>query len=590
MSSSRPSDTGTELPDPADLPDADGAIAPDLFSEVVGFRDDDSDEHAERDAPGDDRTRSYAATPGHEAGHRAGHDAAHDPRSPAASSSSLRQRLVDAWDRTRPWSAWTLSSKLVASMLALFTVLSLATGAFTVIALDRQLTGQVDDQLRSSISQLVNGRPFDTGLGDRGDGGPRGPGDEGLIAFFPLTPTADVPVAAGTASSAGHARIPLSSSQLSGLSSAGLGPQPTTVSLDGLGPYRLVSTAGSLVNPQTRTDTTGTFVVGLPGAQQHRTVQQMVVLAISTVAAGIILVAVLGTWLVRRNLEPLRRLAATATKVSQTPLDSGKVALGARVDPIDTDTRTEVGQVGAAFNEMLDHVDEALNARHQSEQRVRQFVADASHELRTPLASIKGYAELSRREPNAVPQTVTHAMGRIESEANRMSSLVEDLLLLARLDAGRPLQEGPVDMSMLVINAVSDAHAASPGHRWDLDLPPEPVEVTGDGARLHQVVANLLANARTHTPDGTRVTTSVRPEGEWVRVAVHDDGPGVPAALQPNVFERFARGDDARVRDGGSTGLGLSIVAAASKAHGGRVQLDSRPGNTTFSLLLPAVP
>src|SRR6478752_8376424 len=461
MSSSRPSDTGTELPDPADLPDADGAIAPDLFSEVVGFRDDDSDEHAEHDAPGDDRTRSSAATPSHDDGH----DAGRDPRSPASPSSSLRQRLVDAWNRTRPWSAWTLRAKLVASMLALFTVLSLATGAFTVIALDRQLTGQVDDQLRSSISQLVNGRPFDTGLGDRGDGGPRGPGDEGLIAFFPLTPTADVPVAAGTASSAGHARIPLSSSQLSGLSSAGLGPQPTTVSLDGLGPYRLVSTAGSLVNPQTRTDTTGTFVVGLPVAQQHRTVQQMVVLAISTVAACIILVAVLGTWLVRRNLEPLRRLARTATKVSQTPLDSGQVALAERVDPADTDTRTEVGKVGAAFNEMLDHVDEALNARHQSEQRVRQFVADASHELRTPLASIKGYAELSRREPDPVPPTVTHAMGRIESEADRMSSLVEDLLLLARLDAGRPLQEGPVDMSMLVINAVSDAHAASPGHR-----------------------------------------------------------------------------------------------------------------------------
>ena len=393
MSSSRPSDTGIELPDPADLPDADGAIGPDLFSEGVGFRDDDSDEHA---APGDNRPRPYAATPGDDAGR----DGAHEARSSACPARALSWT---AWDRTRPWSAWTLRAKLVASMLALFTVLSLATGAFTVVALDRQLTGQVDDQLRTSVSQLVNGRPFDTGLGDRGDGGPRGPGDEGLIAFFPTTPTADVPVAAGTASSSGHARIPLSSSQLNGLSSAGLGPQPTTVTLDGLGPYRLVSTVGSLVNPQTRTDTTGTFVVGLPIAQQHRTVQQMVVLAISTVAAGIILVAVLGTWLVRRNLEPLRRLATTATKVSRTPLDSGQVALAERVDPADTDTRTEVGQVGAAFNEMLDHVDEALNARHQSEQRVRQFVADASHELRTPLASIKGYAELSRREPDAVP-------------------------------------------------------------------------------------------------------------------------------------------------------------------------------------------
>jgi two-component system OmpR family sensor kinase len=371
---------------------------------------------------------------------------------------------------------------------------------------------------------------------------------------------------------------------------AGLGSVPKTLDLGDAGRYRVVATTRPIRNLQTGSEVLGTYVAGISTAPTDASVGRMVVLAISTVAAGIILVAVLGTWLVRRNLEPLRRLAATATKVSQTPLDSGKVALGARVDPIDTDTRTEVGQVGAAFNEMLDHVDEALNARHQSEQRVRQFVADASHELRTPLASIKGYAELSRREPDPVPPTVTHAMGRIESEADRMSSLVEDLLLLARLDAGRPLDEAPVDMSMLVINAVSDAHAASPGHRWDLDLPPEPVEVTGDGARLHQVVANLLANARTHTPDGTRVTTSVRPEGEWVRVAVHDDGPGVPVSLQPNVFERFARGDDARVRAGGSTGLGLSIVAAVSKAHGGRVELDSRPGDTTFSLLLPAAP
>src|SRR6478752_9306385 len=157
MSSSRPSDTGTELPDPADLPDADGAIAPDLFSEVVGSRDDDSDEHAERDAPGDDRTRSYAATPGHEAGHRAGHDAAHDPRSPAASSSSLRQRLVDAWDRTRPWSAWTLRAKLVASMLALFTVLSMMTAVFSVTALNQSLIGQVDKQLSDSLLHPVRG-------------------------------------------------------------------------------------------------------------------------------------------------------------------------------------------------------------------------------------------------------------------------------------------------------------------------------------------------------------------------------------------------------------------------------------------------
>jgi two-component system OmpR family sensor kinase len=562
MSSSRPSDAPVDRPDPADLPDPDGAPSPDLAPEGVDFADEPEKEPAD-----DQRTYAVRLAP------------AVEPRP------SVRRRLADVQDRVRPWSAWTLRAKLVASTLALFVVLSTAIGALTVVALDRQLTGQVDDQLNSAIQQIFSDRRGpDFGVTDHG---PRGPGDEGLLAFIPSSPTEDYPGPLGRVS---VDRDPkgLTTTQLNELNAAALGREPENVSLNGLGTYRLRALSAGLQPTPSSAVTPGALVVGLPIEPVQRTIQQMVVVVVMAVGAGILLMALLGTWLVRRNLEPLRRVAATATKVAKMPLHSGKVALAERVDPADTDTRTEVGQVGAAFNEMLDHVDEALNARHQSEQRVRQFVADASHELRTPLASIKGYAELSRREPNAVPQTVTHAMGRIESEANRMSSLVEDLLLLARLDAGRPLEEAPVDVSMLVINAVSDAHAASPGHRWDLDLPPEPVEVRGDAARLHQVVANLLGNARTHTPDGTRVTTSVRPEGEWVRVAVHDDGPGVPESLQPNVFERFARGDDARVRAGGSTGLGLSIVAAVSKAHGGRVELDSKPGNTTFSLLLPA--
>ncbi len=474
-------------------------------------------------------------------------------------------------------------------MLALFAVLSLATGAFTVIALDRQLTGQVDDQLRSSVAQLVNGVPSTPGSGTTAVKDHVAPATR---VSSPSCPVCRRPTPRQPARRPRPATTGSCSRRRSCRASAprGWGRSPGTVTIDGLGRYRLVSAAGTLIDRGARTVTSGTFVVGLPIAQQQRTIQRMVVLALAGAGAGIVLVALLGTWIVRRNLEPLRRVADTATRVSRMPLATGKVALAERVSAADTDTRTEVGQVGSALNEMLDHVDEALNSRHQSEQRVRQFVADASHELRTPLASIKGYAELSRREPDPVPGSVTHAMGRIESEANRMSSLVEDLLLLARLDAGRPLEQEHVDVSMIVINAVSDAHAASPDHVWDLDLPPEPLEVTGDTARLHQVTANLLANARTHTPAGTRVTTSIRQEDGWVRLAVHDNGPGVPAALQPNVFERFARGDDARNRVGGSTGLGLSIVAAVAKALGGRVELDSRPGDTTFSVLLPARP
>ena len=472
--------------------------------------------------------------------------------------------------RIRPLSTWTLRAKLMAAMLALFTVLSLATAAVTVAALNQHLVAQVDEQLRASMHAP---RMMDNDM-RRG-----GPGADSLVAQFTpgsalgwvLSPERDTKLG-GTA--------------LAAITAADLGSTPRTVDLGGaLGRFRMVA---EQVNLRSGNDLVPvTLVVGLSMAPTDATLARMVLIAASSVAAGVLLVGGLGTWIVRRSLEPLRRVADTATRVSRMPLHQGQVQLVERVAPEDTDTRTEVGQVGAAFNEMLDHVDEALNARHRSEQRVRQFVADASHELRTPLASIKGYAELSRREPDALPESVTHAMSRIESEAGRMGSLVEDLLLLARLDAGRPLASEPVDLSMLVVNAVSDAHAAAPDHRWDLDLPPDPVEVRGDSARLHQVVANLLANARTHTPAGTRVTTAVRPEGDRVRISVHDDGPGVPIDLQPNVFERFARGDNARTRAGGSTGLGLSIVAAVTRAHGGRVELSSRPGDTTFAFVLP---
>jgi two-component system OmpR family sensor kinase len=258
------------------------------------------------------------------------------------------------------------------------------------------------------------------------------------------------------------------------------------------------------------------------------------------------------------------------------------------VPEADTDPRTEVGQVGSALNDLLDHVGAALTARHESEMRVRQFVADASHELRTPLASIRGYAELSRREREPVPPSVTHALSRVESEATRMAVLVDDLLLLARLDAGRPLEKEPVDITRIVVDAVSDAHAAGPDHVWQLDVPEESAYVCGDPARLHQVVANLLANARTHTPAGTTVSARVQHVDGKVTVSVDDNGPGIPEALQPNVFARFTRGDSSRSRAAGSTGLGLSIVQAVTHAHGGRVDLASRPGATSFRVALPA--
>ncbi|WP_086665059.1 sensor histidine kinase [Lentzea kentuckyensis] len=330
--------------------------------------------------------------------------------------------------------------------------------------------------------------------------------------------------------------------------------------------------------------TDGRGIRGLSLSPVMDIVWQMVWILAGLIIAGAAAVALAGRVVVRRALVPLDRVAETATRVSELPLHEGEVALAERVPEEDTDPATEIGKVGLALNRMLGHIDEALKARHDSETRVRQFVADASHELRTPLAAIRGYAELTRRTGEDLPPEVTHAMNRVESEALRMTSLVEDLLLLARLDAGRPLEREDVDLSRLVLDVVGDARIAGPDHSWKLQLPQQPVVVPGDVQRLHQVLGNLLSNARTHTPPGTTVTTGLSVHNGRVDLTVTDDGPGVPQGLE--VFERFARGDSSRSRAAGSTGLGLSIVSAVVGAHNGDVSVTSAPGHTTFTVSL----
>ncbi|GAA3884411.1 HAMP domain-containing sensor histidine kinase [Saccharothrix violaceirubra] len=354
---------------------------------------------------------------------------------------------------------------------------------------------------------------------------------------------------------------------------------PRTVDLGTLGAYRVIGVANH------RGDK---VVAGLPMATVDANTVQLGLILGGVGLAGLIAIGLVGVSVIRRALRPLERVADTATRVAELPLHEGEVALAERVSEQDSNPATEVGRVGLALNRMLGHVGNALAARHASETRVRQFVADASHELRTPLAAIRGYAELTRRANADVPPEIGYAMGRVESEAVRMTSLVEDLLLLARLDAGRPLEFGPVDLTALVVDTVNDARIAGGDHDWKLELPPEPVTVSGDRDRLHQVLANLLSNARVHTPHGTTVTTSLSVgDGGATELTVVDDGPGVPAGLQPEVFERFARGDGSRSRAAGSTGLGLSIVSAVVTAHGGTVALTSHPGHTRFAVRLP---
>ncbi len=343
-----------------------------------------------------------------------------------------------------------------------------------------------------------------------------------------------------------------------------------------------------------------TVVTALPVAPTQLIVHRLVLVEVLGVIGALLVLAGAGTAVVRVGLRPLQRISATARRVAALPLDQPGQAITERV--ADADPATEVGQVGAAFNAMLGTVDAALMSRAEGEERLRRFVADASHELRTPLASIRGYAELARGSGRGDAVAVDHALGRIESEAQRMGGLVDGLLLLARLDAeaagnrqAQPLLLAEVDIALLAADAVADAQAASPDRPWDLFVPPEPLEVRGDEQRLRQVLANLLANARAHTPAGTRVGVSASREGGpgpdgWVVLEVADAGPGIPADVLPHVFERFVRADRARARASGGSGLGLAIVQGVVQAHGGSVEALSGPGRTVFRVRLPADP
>ncbi|MDQ2850356.1 MAG: ATP-binding protein [Actinomycetota bacterium] len=491
-------------------------------------------------------------------------------------------------------SGWTLRTKLVSSVLALSIVVIFGIGALVVWELQRTLHNKVDTQLTTSAQQIKNGPPDSAALANQGNGS----GDSlqvdmsggQIICSDPtgsyIFPNCNQGQRRANIYRLGERPIRLTDRQVQLMLNTHLSMRPSTVTLHKTVQYRVVEVQHSvpLVNQQPIEVTT---IIGLPLRDNKDTVQRAALAVILLSVAGLILVGLGSAYLVRRNLEPLRRVAATATRVSTLPLSTGEVVMQERVAPSDTDERTEVGQVGAALNQMLDHVTGALTARQESETRVRQFVADASHELRTPLASIRGYAELSRREHEPVPEGVQHAMSRIESESTRMTALVEDLLLLARLDSGRPLEREPVDVTLLVMETTSDARAAGPDHRWALDLPEEPAEMIGDEARIRQVLINVLANARRHTPPGTLITTRVGDTRYETVIRVTDNGPGIPPELLPHIFERFIRGDSARTRTEGSTGLGLAIVSAVVSAHGGRLEVASQPGETSFTIYLP---
>lgn len=485
---------------------------------------------------------------------------------------------------------WSLRLRLLVGQIVVLAVVCVGITAATELALLHHLVAQLDGQLAGTSyrSALMYPEPKRPGWHHESHFYyPRpGPGPRFLDA--PGQPAGMVAavishgkvVDAGYLTSAGSraALSPTAQTQLEYIAGS---RKAVTLNLDVLGRYRVVaapSRSGGDV-----------IVTGLSMSNVDATmIRMLVILGIVTVVA-LVAATTAGFVIIRRALAPLRRVAQTASEVVELPLDRGEVELPVLVAEPDANPSTEVGQLGSALNRMLDHIAAALSARQASETRVRQFVADASHELRTPLAAIRGYTELAQRmgQDGGDREAVAHAMSRVASETARITRLVEDLLLLARLDSGRPLEREVVDLSRLAVDAVSDAHVAGPDHQWELDLPEEPVVVPGDAARLHQVLTNLLANARVHTAAGTVVTTRLSTEPAHSVLQVIDNGPGIPAGLQSEVFERFARGDTSRSRKGGSTGLGLAIVSAVVRAHHGTITVDSSPGHTEFTVRLP---
>ncbi|MBX7455723.1 HAMP domain-containing histidine kinase [Mycolicibacterium sp. 3033] len=357
--------------------------------------------------------------------------------------------------------------------------------------------------------------------------------------------------------------------------------QPRTVEVPGLGWYRMV---GRSTGPDE------VVVTGVSRAPAWDAMIQETVVVSGMVTLAVLVTALCTVAIVRFALRPLRRVAATAAAVAELPLDGDNHTIAPRVAVTDTDPRSEVGMVGVTLNRLLDHVERSLGDVAGSNRRMRQFITDASHELRTPLAAIHGYAELTRQDSDVLPETTEYSLARIESEAQRMSDLVSNLLLLARLDEGQDRHVTDVDVTELVVDAVNDAAVSAPTHHWLTRVPDGAVWVRADRAQLHQALANLLSNARVHTPEGTTVSTSLTtsPGDRHVEMTVTDDGPGIDAELLPHLFGRFVRADKSRSRETGSFGLGLSIAASIVESHGGTIEAESRSGTTLFSIRLPA--
>jgi two-component system OmpR family sensor kinase len=467
-----------------------------------------------------------------------------------------------------------LRVKLVAAVLILVTVALVVISVISTVFLRSYLTDRVDRQLIDVLREVQTiGVPVDSGpersvLRSDYVFALRLPNGPGVIRYDSRYSVPDLPPVPSLADAAARAGEPY-----------------TVDAVDGGGRWRM------LVVPYVD----GSAVaVGYSMADVDSAVSRLIWAELIVGGGVLLLLAAVGVWVVRTSLRPLREIERTAGAIAAGDL-------GRRVpnpEPGPGPPRTEVGRLAYALNAMLAQIEAAFAARAASEERMRRFVADASHELRTPLTTIRGFAELYRQGAAGTPEEVGRLVKRIEDEASRMGLLVEDLLLLARLDQERPLQLAPVELPVIVSDAVHAARAVASDRQIELEVRSEgvPLVVEGDDARLRQVVGNLLSNAVTHTPAGTAVTVRLRAEPGVAVLEVADQGPGLTPEQAQRVFERFYRVDSARSRrrpggtvdTPGGTGLGLAIVAALVAAHRGTVDVDSVPGQgATFRVRLP---
>jgi two-component system OmpR family sensor kinase len=484
---------------------------------------------------------------------------------------------------TSPFSQWSLRNRLVLGVVILSTFGFITSGVVVQKQIKSVLIHQIDDQLlnvasgalpRVNLAGIVDDDDFEETRGRNGRDN-----DEA-----PQTPLNQVPTSTS-----------LTLLDSNGEVVAGIGGDLNTVSVrDYIAGYSPAEVAEFEAEPFTvRAEGENFRVLALPLpsglgsvaiAQSLNDVDrtlsrlQWLFLLIGFVIVG--LIALASRTMIKVGLKPLSDVEVTAAQIAAGDLS-------ARLP--EATTTTEVGRLTTSLNTMLSRIEESFIVRKTSEDKLRRFVADASHELRTPLTAIRGFAELHRQGAVAGDEDTKQLLARIEGESVRMGSLVEDLLLLARLDQAREMERLPVDIAKVTRDAVASAQVAGADHPITLSGDLNELYTLGDRHRIHQVVANLLANARTHTPAGTAIAVSIAQSGDGVRIAISDNGPGLSEEDQKRIFERFYRADSSRVRnDGEGSGLGLSIVDAVMKAHGGSVSVASEVGKgSTFTLFFP---